>query len=218
MQVLKSTDWRTTTALLFSPDDRYLAFDIAVSDHVYAIAIDGSREIPMAVSPAHEAVMGWSPDGRRLLFASDRGGSMDLWSQAIVDGRSQGQAQRLKPNIGNARSLRVATNGALYLSADDNERDVAVTSLDLETGSQTSPATRPVSRFPGTNFEPAWSADGSRLAYVSERGVGDGGDFGRQDVGNTHMSSRWTCPARPALRTYVASAVSIVARRSMASA
>jgi Tol biopolymer transport system component len=76
--------------------------------------------------------------------------------------------------------MRVATNGALYLSAEDNERDAAVTSLDLETGSQTSPATRPVPRFPGTNFEPAWSADGRRLAYVSARR--DGSVLGIRDA------------------------------------
>ena len=42
---------------------------------VFIMAVDGSREIPAVVHMADDLVVGWSPDGRYLLFSSDRTGS-----------------------------------------------------------------------------------------------------------------------------------------------
>ena len=78
--------------LLF-PDGRDLAYDLPASDtshqrDVFVLAVDGSREIPLVVHPANDVVMGWSPDGKHLLFASGRrGGVMSLWSLAIANGK-----------------------------------------------------------------------------------------------------------------------------------
>ena len=74
LRVLKSMDWRSSLSpMFFSPDGRYLAYDFptsATSDQrdVFILAVDGSREIPAVVHSSQDAVMGWSPDGKRLLL------------------------------------------------------------------------------------------------------------------------------------------------------
>src|SRR5205807_218335 len=47
LRVLKSVDWRGPSHMFFSPDGKYLAFDL--QGDVFILAINGSREIPAVV-------------------------------------------------------------------------------------------------------------------------------------------------------------------------
>lgn len=92
MRVLKSIDWRGVRRMFFSPDGKVLAYDLSVGDSsqqrdVFILAVDGSRETPAVVHPATDIVVGWSPDGSRLLFSSDRTGVIGLWGLSISDGK-----------------------------------------------------------------------------------------------------------------------------------
>src|SRR5579864_2433908 len=64
-RVLKSIDWKVPFKIFFSPDSKYIAYDLPPADSqqrdVYVLAIDGSRETPAAAHPAEEAALGWSP-------------------------------------------------------------------------------------------------------------------------------------------------------------
>ena len=110
LRVLKSVDWRGPTRLFFSADGKYLAFDLPAGESteqrdVFVLATDGSQEIPVAVHPSQDVLVGWSPDGKRVLFASDRSGSMGLWAVGFADGKVQGAPQLLKPDIGRHESM-----------------------------------------------------------------------------------------------------------------
>jgi Tol biopolymer transport system component len=172
LQILKSNRWRGASEIFFSPDGKYLAFDSPTGDaqepsDVYVLAIDGSRETPAVVSPSHEILMGWSPDGRQLLFASDRGGTMGLWAQPMLDGRPTGAPRMVKPDLAPA-PLGVTSTGTLFLRASASEQDLFVANVDFDTGKVIGAPVSPVQRYVGTNRTPAWSRDGN-LAYVSLR-------------------------------------------------
>jgi Tol biopolymer transport system component len=175
LTVLKSVDWRGPTRIFFSPDGRYLGFDLPVNDSadqrdVFVLAVDGSRETPAVVHPGQDVMMGWSPDGKHLLFASDRrDGSMGLWTLPIEDGRPRGAAQ-FKSNIGTGWSLGVDGSGSVYLGMRAGDGDVAFVTLDLAAGKQVGPPVKPVQSFVGSNTQPHWSPDGTSLAYASVRG------------------------------------------------
>src|SRR5258707_1757255 len=119
LRVLKSVDWRGVRRLFFSPDGKYLGYDLPESDtseqrDVFVMAIDGTREIPAVVHRGQDIMMGWSPDGNRLLFASDRTGSMDLWALPIANGKPLGAPELIKADIGRAESMGLTRSGALY--------------------------------------------------------------------------------------------------------
>lgn len=161
--------------MFFSPDGRNITVDLPESDNtddrdVLVLAIDGSRETRAVVSPGNDVVIGWTPDGHSLLFASDRSGAMGLWSLPIVDGKPVGVPTIVKADIGNVVPLGVTRSGTLYWSTVVWDLDVELLPLDLATGRQTGSSSKPIQRFTGTNSQPAWSANGKWLAYRSARG------------------------------------------------
>ena len=175
LRVLKSVNWASNSRIFFSPDGKDLAFDLPASEtgdqrDVFVLAADGSREVLAVVHASNDIVMGWSPDGKLLLFASDRNGSIGLWALAFENRKPQGPPQLIKANIGSAKSMGVTNDGSLYLGVATTFREIEVVSIDFDTGKQVGSPSRPIQTFMGTNMNPAWSRDGKYLAYVSTRG------------------------------------------------
>ena len=98
---LKPVDWRGATRMVFSPDGRFIAYDLAVVDanqrDVFIIDIDERREIPVVVHAANDVIAGWAPDGTTLLFTSDRSGSNGVWAVPVAKGAPAGAARLVKP-------------------------------------------------------------------------------------------------------------------------
>ena len=87
--------------MAWSPDGRFFAC-VDAENRSYGVTQlwlqPASGGSPMLVSERRTRDYNptWSPDGRYLFFASERGGSMDLWRQGIgTDGRPEGEPERL---------------------------------------------------------------------------------------------------------------------------
>jgi Tol biopolymer transport system component len=176
LRVLKSgPDHRGARRLVFSPDGRYLAYDLPASENdfqrdIFVMPVDGGPEVVAVKNPADDDLMGWSPDGGRLIFASDRTGSMGLWSEAIAEGKPEGAAELLRRDIGLFLPMRLTSSGAL-LGAVYNQlgSSLRIADFDFEAVKFVSQPWDPAPEFAGTNSNPAWSPDGKSLAYLSLR-------------------------------------------------
>src|SRR6266508_2894974 len=210
LRVLKSVEWLGATRVMYSPDGKYHAHDLPVSDtenqrDVFILAVDGARDVAAVVHPANDLVMGWSTDGSRLLFASDRSGAMGLWQLPVRDGRPDGTPDLIKPNVEGA-PLGVTSHGALY-SLVHHPRfnsalssDIQVATFDFETGRFLSRPVSPVQSFVGTNSNPSWSPDGKSLAYVSRRE--EATSMGTNVIAIRSIDTGQTRELRPALNMY----------------
>jgi Tol biopolymer transport system component len=175
LRLLKSIDNRFTGKVLFSPDGRYLAFgapggESAAQRDIWILAIDQNRETAAVVDPANDMLMGWSPDGKLLLFTSDRGGSTDLWAIPFRNGGVSGPAHRLKKDMGENESKGLSRSGALYhavLSRNPPLRQgVRIAAIDFETGRFTRQPREDEPGLGGNCNLPAWSPGGKFLAYA----------------------------------------------------
>ena len=68
---------------------------------LWTIAASGSDAAPLTDGLTNVWSPTWSSDGRMIFYVSNRGGSMDLWQQAVTeDGRPAGEPLALTPGLG----------------------------------------------------------------------------------------------------------------------
>ena len=173
-RVLKSVTWPGPSKVFFSADGKYIAYDLPASDtgtqrDIFVNAVDATREAAIIVHSADDRALGWSADGQRILFASDRTDSMSLWAQVVDNGRPVGSPQLLRADIGSIYPLGVTTAGALFVYKDITTVDVQIASFDLKRGMVGEPVSFERGFLPGTTV-PDWSPDGTLLAYAACQG------------------------------------------------
>jgi Tol biopolymer transport system component len=173
-RALRSFNWQRPARVVFSPSGGELAFSLPHVEgdprhDIFVLAVDGSRERPLVASGSNDRVVGWTPDGTRVLFASDRNGSFDLWAVPLSEDRVPPQPTLVKAGIGDVQPLGVSTGGVVYLSNVISSSDIEVVGVDPDTGRMVEPPARPIDAFVGSNSMPAWSRDGRLLAFVSQR-------------------------------------------------
>jgi len=163
--------------MVFSPDGRYIVYDFPPKEDspehdICLLLADGSREVPLVEHPADDGVLGWTPDGKNIIFASDRTGSPSVWSIAIANGIAQGIPKLVKPDIGQKFIPMGFTQGGsfYYGSGGAGASDVYTAKLDPQTGNVLSPPKKAIQRFEGYNRTPNYSPDGKYMAYVTNRG------------------------------------------------
>ncbi len=176
VRVLKTLDWRFPEAMRFSPDGRYIAYDFppeqdSANRDIFLLSTDGSREIPLVQHPANDLLLGWTPDGSRILFASDRTGSMSIWSLAVANGKPLGAPELVKADVGQVRALGFTEKGAFYYGVEIGTSDVYLATLDMTTCKLSGAPSPFARRYVGSSSLPYWSPDGQYLAYVSQRGA-----------------------------------------------
>jgi len=172
VRVLKALDW-FSLKVKFSPDGHYIAYDFPQqqdSDNrdIFLLTADGSREIHLVDHPANDQLLGWTPDGNHILFASDRSGSMSAWILRVADGKPQGSPELVKPDIGQAIPIGFTRSGSFYYGLAIGGSDLYTAEFDPATGRVVTQPQIATHRFVGSNSSPAWSTDGQYLAYISQ--------------------------------------------------
>jgi Tol biopolymer transport system component len=179
LREVKTIDYGGPDRLFYSPDGKYLAYDLGVKGagwrRLVVLSIANGAEVQGPAHRGEDLVAGWSPDGSRLLFTRDvSADSRGLWSIDFRNGRFEGQAQLLRPNLGHIASLGVSRSGALYYYpwndvSDMHGLNVEVASLDFGSGKLLAP---PQDEEPDSHepiMSPAWSPDGKYLGYIAVR-------------------------------------------------
>ena len=173
LHVIKKSEIGQTTqdCICYSPDDKYIAFDLPVEEDsnnydIYLCAADGSREVPLIEHPANDKLLGWAPDREEVIFISDRTGTMDLWMIPVENGRRKGSSQMIKSDIGKIFPLGFTQNGAYFFSMDRSWFNSCVAGIDLTTGRIQASLKQP---FLGSNRCPQWSPDGTQMVYIFEK-------------------------------------------------
>lgn len=147
----------------FSPDGRQLLIrrGAAPNSHLLLYSV-GSKTPPRLLSGMTGLIRGvtWLNDSRNLVFATDASGVMELWRMDVHSG--------LTERFGGVHGyFPAAASGAAILVTQQILRPSALVKVELDGR----PDTRRSALFGSTRSEswPAFSPDGTRLAFVSDR-------------------------------------------------
>jgi Tol biopolymer transport system component len=178
VHILKNFDGGAPGRPRFSPDGRYIVYALPQrpesGDHdIFVLTLDGGREIPLIQHPADDVNPDWTPDGKTILFLSNRTGTMGAWWIQVAEGNPQGTPGLAKPDLGpDLTAMGFTRNGSYYYGVHTEMSDVYIAELDLATGKLISAPSAATQRYVGSNSKPDWSPDGRQLFFLSKRGAG----------------------------------------------
>jgi Tol biopolymer transport system component len=134
---------------------------------------DGRDEVVVAGHPAQDELLRWTPDGRSLVFLSDRSGTWDIWTAHIAGGKQQGEPELLKKDFGSDGwgVLGFAPDGSFYYRTSTSSGRLYNGEVDLETGKVLVPPAPVATRYTGLPTLVTWSPDGRNLLYLSRPGA-----------------------------------------------
>jgi Tol biopolymer transport system component len=162
-----------------SPDGRYVIYDRPVgakgARDIFVLESNGGRETALVENPADDYVLGWTPNGRHVLFASDRTGTLGAWLLTLADGEPRGEPRLVKPDLWRVRSLGFARDGSFFYGVELSALDVYVASFELTTGEVLAAPTAISGHYFGHDRVCDWSPDGRYLLYYSANLAPDGG-------------------------------------------
>jgi len=168
----------------FSPDGQFIAFSFVRDGNpphgdIFLISSDGQNEIVVAGHPAEDRLLGWTANGKNLLFLSDRSGTWDIWTVSITKGRQQGEPELLKKDFGYySEVLGISPDGSFYYKVNTPSGGLYSGTIDLETGKILVAPSLVTTRYTGAPYNLTWSPDGKYLLYLSRRGsIGPGSNL-----------------------------------------
>ena len=179
VEVIKPTHktaFSNISEMSISPDGRYIVYHASAAEgskqkDLYLLSSDGKRDLPLIQHPANEHSPTWTPDGKRILFVSERNGTPGFWMIDVLDGEPKGSPVLVKSGIGQFDGGIGFTNeGAYYYKLGSKMQDIYVAEIDAETYKVKGDPQILTGLTQGSNMEPAWSPDGQYLAYYRQRG------------------------------------------------
>ncbi|MBI4497285.1 MAG: S9 family peptidase [Chloroflexi bacterium] len=137
----------------FSPDGRHLAFlrpDAQKRRQIWVMPVDGGEARQLTTAEGDISEFTWSPDGQRLAFVAD----------VDPDRLPEGHDRTKEPQVKVVRRIRYRADTVGWRG--DAHRHLFTVGLDG------GPA-RQITAGDGDDVAPAWSPDGTRIAFLSGR-------------------------------------------------
>jgi Tol biopolymer transport system component len=168
-RVLMALGYEAPTGADFSPDGRFVAYDLPATEngyahHIHVVAVDGSGHWTLVRHHAQDLFLGWSGDGY-VYFSSDRtrSGAPGVWRIPVREGHATGPPELVKPDVHVRSGTGFDDHGRLYYRTRVGSREVRIASIDPVTGSFGLSATSPFQDYAASGA-PAWSPEGRFLA------------------------------------------------------
>ncbi|MDA2925544.1 LpqB family beta-propeller domain-containing protein, partial [Acidobacteria bacterium AH-259-L09] len=165
-QILNEDNSKRGQSPRLSPDGQYVAYFLFARASLFIVPVEGGAPIRISEGSAYDGYPIWAPDGKVLLFLSDRNlGRWDLWGLRVLEGKPSGEPFMVKPDMGRVQLFSLSENGRLLLARSELRSHIYVTEIDPDTAQAIGEAVRLTSDSTTGNGPPRWSHDGRHIAY-----------------------------------------------------
>ena len=138
---------------------------------IYVMDINGKNQHRLTNNRHEDWAPVWSPDGKRIIFVSDRDGHVHAkhgWPTSeiyVMDDDGQ-NSQKLTNNPADDRSPSWSPDGKqiVFQSNRDDLRNYEIYVMDADGGNE-----QKLTENPNADRHPSWSPDGKRIAFSSVR-------------------------------------------------
>ena len=138
---------------------------------IYVMEADGGNPQNLTNNGSHDQNPSWSPDGERIVFASDRDGhfigEVGITSEIYVMEADGGNQQRLTENRQNDWYPSWSPDGERIAFASDRKGDLEnfeIYVMEADGGNQQN-----LTNNRDYDWDPSWSPDSKRIAFMSDR-------------------------------------------------
>jgi TolB protein len=180
----------------WSPDGQWLVFSSERTGRgdIYLMDPDGGRLRRLTDHPAYEGVPRFDPDGRAIFFEGERDGRAEIYRVSLSDGAA-GEVEPVTSSISRKLGPAPSPDGKKLAFMEKGLVRWQVSVLDIRSGESQQVTSG------GGSCRPAWSPDGSLLAFVSTR-ESSKGDLWLREMQGARESKEWRVTTRADSHNY----------------
>jgi gamma-glutamyltranspeptidase/glutathione hydrolase len=151
---------------------------IAVSylDRIWTMSADGKQARQLTASDGIHREPAWSPDGTRIAYAADSGNGFDIFVVSLKNGAATSPVA-VTSTPGDERWPSWTADGRIVFAHRDTGSQWDLFVASPANGSTTWQAALPLTQTDDSETYPRVSADGAKVAFVSERDSEDDVDL-----------------------------------------
>ena len=174
-RILKTLKKHLPVQMAFSPEGKFIAYDFKVdrtNSDIFIMSTEDGIEQKLIDHPSYDVLQGWSPDGKWLLFSSDRAGKIDFWALPVEGGEAVGPPVNIVEAPGSSLPMGFTLDGAFYYSDRNHNIDIFRADIDPSSGKKISEIINMGESYLGLNSQAVLSPDGAEVVFLTSRGPG----------------------------------------------
>lgn len=151
-----------------SPDGRFIVYtDKAPGEEseIFITNSNGKMSWPLVKHPAAEGVPRWSPDGKHIIFLSNRHRNWDLWGVAVEEGKAAGHPFLIREGMANNKFGNWTVHGLVSWNWV-RMMDIFTIDVNPATGEPVGKPKQLDYTPTGGNLYPVCAPEGNRLAFI----------------------------------------------------
>ena len=149
------------TKIVFDSDRNDLSDNLIRMSEIYSMETDGSNQVRLTTGSSSNFGPGWSPDGSRIVFNSERDGNVEIY---VMNADGSGQMRLTRNSVVADRAPSWSPDGEKIAFYSTRDGVLEIYSMNPDGSDQIR-----LTLSDSSDVYPSWSPDGEKIVYSSKR-------------------------------------------------